>query len=715
MKRLAAVLTSTLLTIGLLVAPVPSSARAAPRDIDNFSLDSVRDAYLTWLWPALNAPRTWDGDPGKCVSGAPQAQPAVAVGTYSPQGQAATLQAVNYFREMAGLQPVTEYAPGSGLAGQAALIMKANNTLTHQPTADMKCYSAAGLTGASTSNLSLGRPSGAHAVSLGFVDDPGANNALVGHRRWVLYPPLSGVGIGSTDRTTSLVVFGSGAVSANARPNGATAWPSAGYVPWEVMPISARWSYAPAGASLPASATVAMKKNGAAWPVQLTVSNELYGDPALVWQSGEITAPAVGAVDTYDVTIGGLPGGPVTYQVKTFRAAVARVGSVTVAGDPSVGTTLTATAHDPQPANAAVSYAWYADGAQVGNARTYRVAAGDVGKQLVARATATSPDGWASSTTNSGALTVKPGTLTPTGVGIEGKPVVGDTLRFVEGSWGAGVQVTFTRQWLRNGAAIPGAAGAQYSLTASDQGAKISLRVTGSAPGYTAKTVTTAELGPVTAAPTTPTPKPTPTPTTPKPTPTPTTPTTPPTPPAKFTKVPTPTVSGTAQVGKTLTAKAGTWSPVPTSLGYQWYRSGKAIAAATGRSYTLEPATKGGTITVRVTAQRTGYVTTTSKASKATKKVKAGTITAVKPKISGTVRVDSTLTAVPGAWKPAATTFTYQWYRNGSKIKGATKVAYVLKASDKGKKISVKVTGRAAGYTTKAKTSSKTAKVRARA
>lgn len=729
MKRPAAVLTTLLLAIGLLAAPPPSTVSAAPRDIDNSSLESVRDAYLTWLRPALSAPWTWDGDPSKCVSGSPspQNQPAEAAGAFSPGGRAATLEAINYYREMAGLQPVTEYAPGSHLAQQAALIMHANNLLTHTPTSSLACYSKDGEIGAGTSNLYLGRV-GARAAD-GFVDDPGANNVLVGHRRWVLYPPLSGVGIGSTDKSTSLVVFDSGSQNNNPRPSGGTPWPSAGYVPWETMPTSGRWSYgAPRGTNF-SNATITMTKNGSPWPVQVTRSNELYGDPAVVWTGGPITEPAGDTVDTYDITVAGIPGGPIHYQVKTFRAAVARVGSVTVAGDPSVGNTLTATANDPQPSDAYVSYAWYADGDQVGSARTYSVAASDVGKQLVVKATAALA-GWANGTTSSSALTVKPGVLKPQGVGIDGTPVVGQSLSFVKGNWGTGLSPTFSLQWLRNDEAIPGAVSSPYLITAADLGTNIALRVTGMVPGYTSATVTTGSVGPVTApvtptpTPTPPTPTPTspsptpttpaPTPTTPAPTPTtPTTPTTPPSPPKKFTNVPTPTISGTAQVGKILTAKPGSWSPAPSSFQYQWYRNGKAITGATGRTYTLAPAIKGGTVTVRVTAARTGYATTTSKPSKTTKKVKVGTITAVKPKISGTVRIGHTLTAVPGKWKPTTTRFAYQWYRNGSKIKKATKVNYLLGSTDKGKKISVKVTGKATGYTTKAKTSSKTGKVSA--
>jgi len=46
-----------------------------------------------------------------------------------------------------------------------------------------------------------------------------------------------------------------------------------------------------------------------------------------------------------------------------------------------------------------------------------------------------------------------------------------------------------------------------------------------------------------------------------------------------------PTISGTAQVGQTLTATTGTWTHNPTSFTYQWKRAGTAIGGATGLTY----------------------------------------------------------------------------------------------------------------------------------
>lgn len=68
------------------------------------------------------------------------------------------------------------------------------------------------------------------------------------------------------------------------------------------------------------------------------------------------------------------------------------------------------------------------------------------------------------------------------------------------------------------------------------------------------------------------------------------------------------------------------------------------------------------------------------------------------PSISGTYKVGKTLKAARGAWSPAPAEVRYQWLRNGAAIAKATGSKYVLKKSDKGKKISVRVTLSKSGY-----------------
>lgn len=80
------------------------------------------------------------------------------------------------------------------------------------------------------------------------------------------------------------------------------------------------------------------------------------------------------------------------------------------------------------------------------------------------------------------------------------------------------------------------------------------------------------------------------------------------------------------------------------------------------------------------------------------------------PTVAGTLAVGSTLTAKVGTWT-TGTTLSYQWFADGAAISGATKSTWKLASAQKGKQLSVKVTGKKPGYTTVAKTSVKTLRV----
>lgn len=63
-----------------------------------------------------------------------------------------------------------------------------------------------------------------------------------------------------------------------------------------------------------------------------------------------------------------------------------------------------------------------------------------------------------------------------------------------------------------------------------------------------------------------------------------------------------PVISGTPQVGLTLTASNGTWTNSPTGFADQWLANGSAISGATGSTYVPVTGNIGATITVAVTA-----------------------------------------------------------------------------------------------------------------
>ncbi len=73
-------------------------------------------------------------------------------------------------------------------------------------------------------------------------------------------------------------------------------------------------------------------------------------------------------------------------------------------------------------------------------------------------------------------------------------------------------------------------------------------------------------------------------------------------------------VSGTKQVGKTLTVRATPWlaGSYPTTraaMTFQWKRNGAAISGATSSSYKLTSSDRGKTVSVTATARRYGYST----------------------------------------------------------------------------------------------------------
>ncbi|MFF2052561.1 immunoglobulin-like domain-containing protein [Leifsonia sp. NPDC058194] len=74
-----------------------------------------------------------------------------------------------------------------------------------------------------------------------------------------------------------------------------------------------------------------------------------------------------------------------------------------------------------------------------------------------------------------------------------------------------------------------------------------------------------------------------------------------------FTVGAAPAISGTVAVGSPLTATAGTYTPAPTSVTYQWLRNGVAINGATAATFTPAASDAGQAFSVRVTVQRDGF------------------------------------------------------------------------------------------------------------
>ncbi len=81
----------------------------------------------------------------------------------------------------------------------------------------------------------------------------------------------------------------------------------------------------------------------------------------------------------------------------------------------------------------------------------------------------------------------------------------------------------------------------------------------------------------------------------------------------------------------------------------------------------------------------------TSRAAIAPKRGVLAPANSVLPSIIGNAVVGQKLTGVRGSWSGAPTSYTQQWYRDGTLIGGATQLDYILVAADEGTDITFKV------------------------
>lgn len=159
-----------------------------------------------------------------------------------------------------------------------------------------------------------------------------------------------------------------------------------------------------------------------------------------------------------------------------------------------------------------------------------------------------------------------------------------------------------------------------------------------------------------------------------------------------------PSVSGTPVYRGTLVADPGTWDPGDATYAVRWLRDGTPIAGATATTYRPVLADINTHLSVRVMASHDGYATSTSTSAE-TRVVRRAKLTLLeRPRMTGTRRYLSTLTASTGEWAQDVNRFAYRWLRDGDPISGATDKRYRLGHLDVGHAVSVRVQARKAGY-----------------
>ena len=369
-------------------------------------------------------------------------------------------------------------------------------------------------------------------------------------------------------------------------------------------------------------------------------------------------------------------------------ANTAATGEPTISGTPQVGQSLTAGTADIGDADGldrvSYNYQWLAGDANIqhATARTYTPGVNDVGQTIRVKVSFTDDRGNAESLTSIATAAV----LATVPTAPQGLTVTqGSQIQELDASWQApssngGSAVTGYRvQWKEAADSWDTAAdvshttvtGTTHTITGLTGGVEYAVRVMatndeGNSPASTvARGTPAAENNAATGL---------------------------------------PAISGTAQVGETLTANTSNIDDEDgldnVSYSYQWSRNDGTddadIAGETSSTYTLADADEGRTIRVRVsfTDDADNDESLTSAATE-TVLARPNRAAAGLPTIGGTPQVDQTLTADTSAISDedglTSATFEYQWTAGGTEVDGATNFTYTLTASEQGKTIQVKV------------------------
>ncbi|GAB3993949.1 hypothetical protein GCM10028807_30480 [Spirosoma daeguense] len=277
--------------------------------------DVIADYYQNFLGSTVSDLQlNWTGSLATCLPG-----------SISQLAQDRTIQRINYYRRMVGLPDNMTFDPSRNTETQAAaLIMGANNNLSHYPPSNWLCYTPQGYTGAANSNIALGSHSSQSVKQ--FIDDDGSNNTDVGHRRWILYSRAASFGHGSARAANPLYGFSDILWVFNTFVTPAyvpqyVAFPPAGYVPRTLIPP--RWSFSIPAADFSSASVTVQDQSGTSLALTTHPATSGAGDNTLVWDldNPDVNLAWNGSADKWfrvtvsDVVRNGVTQSPYSYTV----------------------------------------------------------------------------------------------------------------------------------------------------------------------------------------------------------------------------------------------------------------------------------------------------------------------------------------------------------------------------------------------------------------
>ena len=379
-------------------------------------------------------------------------------------------------------------------------------------------------------------------------------------------------------------------------------------------------------------------------------------------------------------------------KVNGAAGNTAPTGAPTITGTAEVGETLTAVTTGIMDADGltSVSYAYQwirVNGTEADiageNSTTYTLVDADLGTTLKVRVSFTDDAGNSETLTSAATATVgAAGNTAATGAPtITGTAEVGETLTAVTTGIADAdglTSVSYAYQWIRvNGteADIAAENSTTYTLVDADLGTTLKVKVSFTDDAGNSETLTSAATATVGAA-------------------------------GNTAATGAPTITGTAEVGETLTAVttgiADADGLTSVSYAYQWIRVNGTeadIAGENSTTYTLVDADLGTTLKVKVSfTDDAGNSETLTSAATATVGAAGNTAATGAPTITGTAEVGETLTAVTTGIADAdgltSVSYAYQWIRvNGTEadIAGENSTTYTLVDADLGTTLKVRV------------------------
>lgn len=217
----------------------------------------------------------WDGSTAKCIAG-----------TLHDSIYTKAENRINFFRMVNQLPKISIDKEYNAYPQEAALMMHANNQLSHYPTKNWKCFTENGYEGATKSCLSLSnfKYFKDKAFVTGFIEDHGDANYYCGHRRWLLYSKASKMAYGATGKAEAVYILH----NFHSMPDAASefiAYPWNGYVPYHLIP--SKWSF-----SIPEGKTADFKniklsitdEKGKSLPYKLFDQKKDFLDHTITWK-----------------------------------------------------------------------------------------------------------------------------------------------------------------------------------------------------------------------------------------------------------------------------------------------------------------------------------------------------------------------------------------------------------------------------------------------